>query len=116
VVNVVANAIKVTPPGGRINMSADLEDRNLVIRVRDSGCGISEADITRLGVPYFHSIRQDNERKIGVGTGSGLGLSVSKSIMETHLGGMLIRNRVDGGTLVKIWRPTNLSVLNNSPS
>jgi signal transduction histidine kinase len=54
-------------------MSADLEDRNLVIRVRDSGCGISEADITRLGGPYFQSIRQDNERKIGVGTGSGLG-------------------------------------------
>ncbi|MDE0795085.1 MAG: ATP-binding protein [Alphaproteobacteria bacterium] len=109
-VNLVTNAIKFTPPGGRINMSADLEDRNLVITVRDSGCGISEADITRLSVPYFQSIRQDSERKIEVGTGSGLGLSVSKSIMETHLGGMLVRNRVDGGTLVKIWLPTNLDV------
>ena len=111
----MANAIKFTPPGGRINVSADLEDRNLVITVRDSGCGISEADITRLSVPYFQSIRQDSERKIGVGTGSGLGLSVSKSIMETHLGGM-VRNRVGGGTLVKIWLPTNLDVLNNRPS
>jgi signal transduction histidine kinase len=50
-----------------------------------------------------------------VGTGSGLGLSVSKSIMETYLGGM-VRNRVGGGTLVKIWLPTNLDVLNNRPS
>ena len=111
----MANAIKFTPPGGRINVSADLEDRNLVITARDSGCGISEADITRLSVPYFQSIRQDSERKIEVGTGSGLGLSVSKSIMETHLGGM-VRNRVGGGTLVKIWLPTNLDVLNNRPS
>ncbi|MFT5486015.1 MAG: signal transduction histidine kinase [Paracoccaceae bacterium] len=111
-INLVANAIKHTPQGGRIDVSATLEERNLVVTVRDNGSGISQADISRLSEPYFKSIRHDSERKIG----TGLGLSVSKSIMETHLGGISIGNRNDGGTTVKIWLPTNLDTLNRRPS
>lgn len=111
-INLVANAIKFTAPGGRIDVTAGLEDRNLVILVQDNGCGISEADISRLTESYFQSIKPGDDHKVG----TGLGLSVSKSIMETHLGGMSIRNRIDGGTTVKIWLPINLDTLNSRPS
>lgn len=111
-INLVANAIQFTPQGGRIDVRAVLDDRNLVVTVQDNGSGISKADIERLNEPYFQSIRQGSNRKVG----TGLGLSVSKSIMETHLGGLSIRNSLDGGTTVKIWLPTNLDTLNNRPS
>lgn len=115
-INLVANAIKYTPQGGRIDVSAAIAERNLVVTVCDNGSGISEANIARLKEPYFQSVRQDSERNVGTGTGTGLGLSVSKSIMETHLGGMSIGNNNDGGTIVKIWLPTNLDTLNHRPN
>lgn len=111
-INLVSNAIKFTRVGGRIDVRAALEERNLVMTVQDNGSGISQADIERLNAPYFQSIRQDSEREVG----TRLGLSVSKSIMETHLGGISIRNGHEGGTTVKVWLPINLDVLNNRPS
>lgn len=111
-VNLVANAIEFTPQGGRIDVTATLQDRNLVMTVQDNGSGISKADIDRVSQPYFKSIRQDSERQVG----TGLGLSVSKSIMETHLGGLSIGNGTAGGTIVKVWLPINLETLNSRPS
>lgn len=111
-VNLVANAIEFTPHGGRIDVTAMLQDRNLVMTVQDSGSGISRADIDRVSQPYFKSIQQDSERQVG----TGLGLSVSKSIMETHLGGLSIGNGAAGGTIVKVWLPINLETLNSRPS
>lgn len=111
-INLVANAIEFTPQGGRIDVTAVLQDRNLAITVEDNGSGISKADIDRVSQPYFKAIQQDSERKVG----TGLGLSVSKSIMETHLGGLSIGNGNAGGTIAKIWLPINLDILNNRPS
>lgn len=110
-VNLVANAIKFTPQGGRIDVTAFTEERNLVLTVKDTGSGISDEDIARLGEPYFQSVSQAGDRKIG----TGLGLYVSKSIMETHLGGLLIRSNPEGGATAKIWLPMNLDALNIRP-
>ena len=110
-VNLVANAIKFTPQGGRIDVTAFTEERNLVLIVKDTGSGISDEDIARLGEPYFQSVSQAGDRKIG----TGLGLYVSKSIMETHLGGLLIGSNPEGGATAKIWLPMNLDALNIRP-
>lgn len=110
-INLVSNAIKFTPQGGRINVSAFLEERNLVVTVQDNGSGISEAEIARLDVSYF----QSGSRNTGSNTVAGLGLKVSKSIMETHLGGMSIHHGRNGGTTAKIWLPINLETLNSRP-
>ena len=110
-VNLVANAIKFTPQGGRIDVTAFTEERNLVLIVKDTGSGISDEDIARLGEPYFQSVSQAGDRKIG----TGLGLHVSKSIMETHLGGLLIGSNPEGGATAKIWLPMNLDALNIRP-
>lgn len=111
-INLLANGIEFTPAGGRIDVRADIDDRRLTIEVQDTGPGISEADISRVTEPYFQSSGPLVRQKVG----SGLGLSVSKSIMETHLGGLEISNAAGGGTVVKIWLPTNLEILNYRPS
>ena len=110
-VNLVANAIKFTPQGGRIDVTAFTEERNLVLIVKDTGSGISDEDIARLGEPYFQSVSQAGGQKVG----TGLGLYVSKSIMETHLGGLLIGSNPEGGATAKIWLPMNLDALNIRP-
>lgn len=110
-INLVANGIKYTPVGGRIDVCARVHGQRLTISVRDDGPGISEADIARVTTPYFGK---------GPGAtgqmGTGLGLSVSKSIMETHLGGLSIENGSEGGTQATIWLPINLDILSNRPS
>ena len=111
-INLLANGIKFTPPGGRINVSARAEARRLTITVEDNGYGIAEADIARATESYFLAHQKGGSPKIG----AGLGLSVSKSIMETHLGGLSIRNGDEGGTKVSVWLPTNLETLNHRPS
>jgi two-component system, cell cycle sensor histidine kinase PleC len=111
-INLLANGIKFTPQGGRIYVSAWAEARRLTIMVEDNGSGIAESDISRVTESYFQAQRKDGDPKIG----AGLGLSVSKSIMETHLGGLAIRNGDKGGTTVTIWLPTNLDILNHRPS
>jgi signal transduction histidine kinase len=111
-INLLANSIKFTPPGGRIIVSAVAADQRLTITVEDNGSGISEADITRVTESYFMAQRGAGDAKIG----TGLGLSVSKSIMETHLGGLAIRNGDESGTIATVWLPMNLDTLNKRPS
>ena len=111
-INLLANSIKFTPPGGRINVRAEAVGERLTITVEDNGPGIAEADITRVTESFFKAQRGPDDVKMG----TGLGLSVSKSIMETHLGGLTIENAPDGGTLATIWLPTNLDTLNKRPS
>lgn len=110
-INLLANGIKYTPVGGRIDVAARIHDQRLTISVEDNGPGISETDIDRVTTPYFRSSKGRDGQ-----IGTGLGLSVSKSIMETHLGGLSIENVRDGGTRVTIWLPVNLDILNNRPS
>jgi signal transduction histidine kinase len=111
-INLLANSIKFTPPGGRINLRAVATGQRLTITVEDNGPGIAEADIARVTESYFLAQRGPGDAKIG----AGLGLSVSKSIMETHLGGLSIGNAPDGGTIATIWLPMNLEILNKRPS
>jgi signal transduction histidine kinase len=111
-INLLANSIKFTPPGGRINVRALVASQRLTITVKDNGSGIAEADITHVTESYFTAQQNTGGTKIG----TGLGLSVSKSIMETHLGGLSIGNAPDGGTIATIWLPMNLETLNKRPS
>lgn len=111
-INLVANGIKFTPPGGRVDVRAAIDAQTLWITVQDNGSGISDAEIARVAQPFFQSADTADDKKIG----KGLGLSVSRSIMETHLGGLEIKNAEEGGTAVTIWLPTNLEILNHRPS
>ena len=101
VLNLLSNAVKFTPAGGRVALSARCERDDLVICVRDTGIGIAEADLDRIGVPFFQvSSGYDRPHK-----GTGLGLSVVKGLAELHGGKVEIQSRLGQGTAVAVRLP-----------
>lgn len=82
--NLIGNAIKFTPPGGRISVQCVPSGAHAIVTVQDTGIGIEPANISRLFQPFsqVHDTMQSTEG------GTGLGLFVSKGIVEEHGGQM----------------------------
>lgn len=100
-INLVSNAIKFTPRGGRVTVSALCDGGKFAITVEDTGVGIGEADLPRLGEAFFQA-RASYDRKHD---GSGLGLSIVKGLVRLHGGDVDIRSRVGQGTRVTVRIP-----------
>jgi signal transduction histidine kinase len=88
--NLVSNAIKFTPPGGRVSLRIVLEERELRFTVSDSGIGIAE-DALQAVFERFRQVTPDRR-------GLGLGLHISKSIVEAHGGRMWAESRLGVGS------------------
>jgi len=93
VMNLLNNAFKYTPEGGRITLRARRDDGNVVVEVRDTGPGIEKEDLKRLFNPY-HRIDSDRERLSGLG----LGLALCKTLVALHGGSIWVRSRVGKGS------------------
>lgn len=78
--NLVGNAIKFTEAGGHVKVTASLDDSRLRVEVRDTGIGITQADLAHVFDRYWHS------RRKGRTIGSGLGLAIARGIVEAHGG------------------------------
>ncbi|KAF0110972.1 MAG: two-component system OmpR family phosphate regulon sensor histidine kinase PhoR [Chloroflexi bacterium] len=78
--NLIHNAIKFTPPGGRISVAAQLQTDSVVFSIADSGTGILPNDLKRVFERFYKSDRSRS------GGGTGLGLSISRHIVEIHDG------------------------------
>lgn len=100
-INLVSNAIKFTPAGGQVTIGANRAGSRLQFWVSDTGIGIAEADIVRLGQP-FTQIRNDYTRQFD---GAGLGLSLVKGLVSLHGGSMSIESALGDGTTVVIALP-----------
>ncbi|HEY51407.1 MAG TPA: PAS domain S-box protein [Dehalococcoidia bacterium] len=93
VFNLLNNATKFTPPGGKITLKARVERANLVVEVQDNGVGISPEDQKVLFEPY-RSLERDRERLSGLG----LGLSLSKTLVELHGGRIWVKSEKGKGS------------------
>jgi PAS domain S-box-containing protein len=80
--NLIGNAIKFTPTGGRVTIAIRVEREELRVEVRDTGIGISKRDIGRLFQKFFQ-VDSSMTREHG---GAGLGLSIAKALIEAHGG------------------------------
>ncbi len=88
-VNLIHNAIKFTPPGGRIDITAKVDGDMLVVSVSDTGVGISTDDLPRVFERFY---KADRAR---AGGGTGLGLAIAKHVVEAH-GGRIWVESVEG--------------------
>ncbi|MFW6012164.1 MAG: sensor histidine kinase, partial [bacterium] len=93
--NLLENAVRASPPGGRVVLRVTPEDGCLAIAVRDSGPGVPAELLGRIFDPYFST--HD--------TGTGLGLPIARRIAEEHGGTITARNRPGGGLEVTIRIP-----------
>ncbi len=102
VLNLLANAIKFTPAGGQVIVSATLTGpRDLAILVEDTGCGIPADQLGRVFEP-FHQVESDLNRATN---GTGLGLPLSRKLVERHGGTLELSSVVGHGTRARIGLP-----------
>ncbi|MFO7906943.1 MAG: ATP-binding protein [Planctomycetota bacterium] len=102
-VNVLGNAAKYTPAGGKVNLRVMVAERQFTVVVQDTGVGISPQDIPRLFDKFFRS----NNPRVQEETGSGLGLSLVKEVVQMHGGTVDVESELDQGTRFTIKLPIN---------
>ncbi|MDV8147777.1 ATP-binding protein [Arthrobacter sp. B10-11] len=106
--NLVSNAIKFTPRGGRIVVSCRFEamtdgEPGVNVRVRDTGVGIPEEEIPHLFTRFF---RASNATSTAV-PGSGLGLAIAYDIIKAHRGYLAVSSELGAGTTISVQLPVS---------
>jgi two-component system, cell cycle sensor histidine kinase DivJ len=112
ILNLVSNAIKFTERDGTVTVSAAVEGPRLVLRVSDTGVGIADDDLKRIGNPFFQAGKTYQRRH----EGTGLGLSIVKSLVGMHAGEMTVQSRIDEGTTVTVALPLTFMPLAEEPT
>jgi two-component system OmpR family sensor kinase/two-component system sensor histidine kinase BaeS len=92
--NLVSNALRHTPTGGTITISAELKEGRILVNVRDTGTGISPEDLPHVFERFY---RADRSRARSSG-GSGLGLTIAKQIIEAHGGQIWAQSWLGAGS------------------
>jgi len=95
--NLLANALRHTPQGGRVTVTATPDRNGVAITVKDSGSGIPPDMLPHI----FERFVKDP-----ASPGSGLGLAIARDVVAAHLGSIEAASPPGGGTTVRIWLPT----------
>ncbi len=99
VANLVDNAIKYTPEGGRVELEAMTQDNQAVLIVRDTGIGIPVAEIKRIWERLYRGDKSRSQR------GLGLGLSLVKAVVEAHRGSVEVKSDLRSGSIFSLHLP-----------
>ncbi len=112
ILNLVTNAIKFTPPGGRISLGAHVHDNKVQIAVTDTGIGIPEASVDRVFELFFQVDQGDTRRYPGLG----IGLSIVRDAVLAMQGGVRIESVEGEGTTVFITLPLSRMAPGETPT
>jgi two-component system phosphate regulon sensor histidine kinase PhoR len=98
-VNIVHNAIKFTPSGGRVAICTNHSGESVVARVSDTGIGISKDDLPHIFERFF---KADKSRST---SGTGLGLAIAKHTVQTHGGNIWVESEEGKGSTFSFSLP-----------
>ncbi|MCA1687569.1 MAG: cell wall metabolism sensor histidine kinase WalK [Actinobacteria bacterium] len=99
--NLVDNAVHYTPPGGRVEVTGDCDEAEIVVSVSDTGIGIPESKLDRIFERFY---RIDKARSKATG-GTGLGLSIVRHIVENHGGRVTVESALGEGSTFTVYLP-----------
>ena len=99
--NLIENALRHTPSGGRVVVALLLQGQRVRVQVRDSGCGIAAGELRKV---FERSYQVDKSRSAGPES-SGLGLAIVKRILEVHDSAIQVRSAVNEGTIFEFGLP-----------
>ena len=105
--NLIGNAIKFTPSGGHVMVTAGLRDGGVFVTISDTGIGIAEEDLKRVTEPFSQAAKGMTRNY----EGTGLGLTLVKSMMALHEGKFSIESVLSQGTEVTIQFPKHRTIL-----
>lgn len=100
--NLVDNAIKYTATGGAIRIEAENKGDQVVIHIKDTGCGILPEEQSRIYEPFFRG-----EQGTRIKQGMGLGLSIARQIIEAHNGTLELISEVGKGSQFTVLLPAD---------
>jgi signal transduction histidine kinase len=109
--NLISNAIKFTPAGGRIDVRAIVEGTGAVLEVSDTGIGIGPGEAQLVFDRFFRSSRVVAEQV----PGTGLGLFIARAIVEAHDGTIGVSSRDGGGTTFRVELPARVARASAEP-
>ncbi|WAB84733.1 ATP-binding protein [Microcella daejeonensis] len=99
--NLITNAVRYTPEGGRVRVSASADETHLLLVVRDTGIGITPEDQERLFEQFFRAA----DARASAIRGVGLGLPIVKAIVDAHVGSIELDSEVGAGTTITVRLP-----------
>ena len=99
--NLVDNAVKYTPPGGRVEVVGGSEGSEIIISISDTGIGIPEGKIPRIFERFY---RVDKARSKATG-GTGLGLSIVRHVAQNHGGRVTVESIPNEGSTFTVYLP-----------
>ncbi len=106
IINILSNAVKYTPDGGKIELKAEDRGQYAIVSVKDNGIGVPEEDIPRL-FERFYRVEKSRTSQTG---GTGLGLAIAKEIICAHGGDITVESQVGVGTTMTIAIPYEASI------
>jgi len=99
--NLISNAVKFTPNGGKIEVRVGTDGDKAVLEVADTGAGIAAADRERIFDRFFRS-KMATQQMI---PGTGLGLTIAKNIVAAHHGAITVDSDEGHGSTFRVWLP-----------
>lgn len=104
ILNLLSNAIKYTPSHGKITVSAEVSQEDLIIRIMDNGPGIPPENVSRVFEKFYRVPGTEHAAQ-----GTGLGLSICKRIIEAHKGRIEFNSELGVGTTFSIFIPLKVN-------
>jgi two-component system phosphate regulon sensor histidine kinase PhoR len=100
-VNLLGNAVKYTPEGGRVTFRVNVTDQHIEISVEDTGVGIAENEVGKVFDKFFRS----NDPRVQQETGTGLGLALAQEVVRLHGGRISVESEIDQGSTFSVLLP-----------